>query len=156
MNKQRSWFILFFLIPTGIVFFSGNVLAQNIVTGDATSITVICNDVNNTGGEGPCTPTPTPTPPPTATPTPTSTPEPTPTPTSAPSNGGGDNQQQGGGNGGGGTGGASTSAPAPQGEVLGLSAASGESTVEILFYALGLLCLAAGFGLTRHPKKLHV
>lgn len=125
-------------------------LAQSIITGDATSITVVCNDVNNNTGEQPCTPTPTPqpTPAPSPTPTPESTPIPTsaPTPTATPPPSGGGNgggQSQGGG-GEGGTGGTPVTVATPQGEVLGLATTSSNGFDKLLFYALGTLCVGIG------------
>lgn len=142
------------------------VLAQSIVTGNATSITVVCNDVNNNTGEEPCTPTPTPEPSPTPSPSPTPTPgpsptptptptpggEPTPTPTPQPSGGGG--EAQGGGEGEAGVGGAAVSVPTREGEVLGLATTSGEETVALLFYSLGGLCLGIGTRLLIAKKHI--
>ncbi|EKD87460.1 MAG: hypothetical protein ACD_36C00072G0002 [uncultured bacterium] len=75
--------------------------------------------------------------------------KPTPTPTTAPGVGGPGPSNGDGGNGGGGNGGGGGA-----GEVLGLSAAAGEPTTEILFYTLGALCLALGGAMLRQPKNL--
>ncbi len=121
--------------------------AQSIITGNATSVTVVCNDINNNTGEQPCAPTPTPLPSPTPQPSPTLSPTPTPEqptppptgePTPPPSNGGGGQSIGGGG-----------------GDVLGTSTLAGTGTaIEDLFlmmFTLGSSLVATGLKL--YAKK---
>lgn len=132
--------------------------SDGIVTGNATAITEIKNEVNTTRvtcTSCPSTGEPTPTtPPPQITPTPTPTESaPTPTPTPPPS-GGGEAGGQGGPGGGeaGGVGGAAVSVPTPQGEVLGLAVTSGSSTLAYFLQSLGALCLGYGLKLFRKNR----
>lgn len=110
----------------------------SVETGDASVLVRIRNFFNSNSADVDCCPEG-------VTPTPSvyDPGQPTPTPTTPPT---------GGGNGGGGNGGGGGGVGGPGGEILGLSAASGQS--EIFFYALGSLCLALGGALVRHPKKL--
>lgn len=114
----------------------------SVETGDASVFVKIMNFFNNNSADvDNCCPDGQPTP------TPTGFVPGQPTPTTAPGIGGPGTSNGGGGNGGGGVGG-----PSADGEVMGLSAASGDGVIEQIFTTLGVLCLALGSALMRVKK----
>lgn len=151
-NKMNSTVkILTTCIIIGIaILIVSSVSAQTIQTGDATSGTVINNEINNNNVKCNCTPTPTqttetPTPTTVITPTPTTetrvtptpTSEPTPTPTNTP---GKEENPRGGGEG-------KPSEPPAQSQpaVLGLSTTSSNSKTEFLEFLSGATAIFTGF-----------
>jgi len=90
------------------------------------------NNFNNNTADVPCCKDGTPSPSPTQKPGEA----PTPTPTAGIGGPPGDGGDGGGNGGGGGVGGG--------GQVIGLSAASGENTIELLIISTGIVCLLAG------------
>ncbi len=113
---------------------TGNNQTNNgsITTGNANAGTAVTNVVNTNNVKN-CCGTPTPPPEPTKHPTPTPTPTPTPIqssgPTPTPTPGPAGDGKQGGGGGVGGPGASVSSPKKPEGQVLGLSATSGEISI---------------------------
>lgn len=135
--------VLVIILGVSLTLFGQGLFAQEITTGDATSITIICNDVNNNTGEGSCitpspSPSPSPEPEPTLSPSPEPEPSPSPSPESSPA-GGGTQEVSG--------------AATTEGQVLGAMAGTG-TAIEDLFlmmFTLGSSLVATGLKL--YAKK---
>ncbi len=104
--------------------------SAEVQTGDSEATSVVTNVVNTSVINTCCK-------------TPTITPTGTPDPTSPPSNGGGDGGSGNGGGGGigGGTVNTTGAVAVPQGEVLGLSSTSGNTSLRYITQIIGGLCL---------------